>query len=107
MGLREDALAAAEAARDARVASARAVLAARLDTASVEALTVADVTPQVVVFGDGEGLFLAVRDGAQPQRVTRVVGEPSVWTDRGEVDSLSTLGRILAAETEAGDGDVA
>lgn len=100
VGLREDALEAADAARDARAANARAIMADRLDTASVDALDVVDVTPQVVVFGDGDGLFLAVRDGLQPPKLTRVVGAPSVWTDRGDVDSLSTLGRILAAESE-------
>ncbi len=99
MGLREDALAAAEAARAAREAAARAVLAARFDTASVAALTVADTSPEVVVFTDGT-VCLAVRDNVTPPVVTRVVGSAGQWTaaPRTPIDSLAGLGVILAAE---------
>lgn len=98
MGLREDALAAAEAAREQRRTTARALLASRLDPAPVDGLTVVDENVQLVVFSDGDGLRLAVRDQVQPPTVKVVTGEPGAWTDArgGDVDSLATLGRVLA-----------
>ncbi|CAI9417404.1 hypothetical protein [Nocardioides sp. T2.26MG-1] len=101
MGLREEALAAADAAKEQREAAARGVLAARLDPAPVDGLTVVDTDPRLVVFGDGAGLFLAVYDQGNPTRVTRVVGQPGDWTHRGDVASLTALGLILAAEAGA------
>lgn len=98
MGLREDALAAAEAARVARQERARTLLAARLDPAPVDGLTVADVTGECVVFTDtGSGLCLAVADKADTTTVTRVTGAPGAWTaaPRRDVDTLATLGLIL------------
>jgi len=97
MGLREDALAAAEAVQ----VRARGVLAERLAPTSVDGLTVVETTAECVVFGDGTGLFLAVRAQAQPPRVTRVVGGPGDWTARGDVPSLTALGLLLAAEQGA------
>lgn len=101
MGLREDALEAAEAARDARVTAARAVLAGRLAPANVAPLSVADATAQIVVFTDGADLFLAVRDQLQPPVVSRVIGSTGCWTNRGDVASLEGLGLLLATEGES------
>lgn len=98
MGLREDALAAADVARAARVDRARGTLAARLDSSSVADLAVADVTGECVVFTDtGSGLCLAVADKADTTTVTRVTGAPGAWTaaPRRDVDTLATLGLIL------------
>lgn len=103
MGLREDAIAAAEAARVARQERARTLLAARLDPTPVDGLTVADTTTDCVVFTDGTGLFIAVADKADTLSVTRVTGAPGAWTaaPRREVDTLATLGLILDALGEA------
>lgn len=106
MGLREDAIAAAEAAKTARQVAARATLAARLDSTAVDGLAVIDTTPDCVVFGDAAaGLFLAVADQSDTLRVTRVTGTSGgVWTaaPRRDVDSLATLGLILDAIDQAG-----
>lgn len=101
MGLREEAIAAASAARTERVTQARALLAARLNPADVSTLTVVDEAPDVVVFGDGDGLRLAVRDQVQPPKVFRVTGAVGDWTMCGaSVESLPALGLLLAAESE-------
>ena len=100
MGLREDAIAAAETARTARQTAARAVLASRLSPTPVDGLTVADTTPDLVVFTDGAGLYLAVNERADTMRVTRVTGTPGgAWTaaPRTDIDSLARLGLILDA----------
>jgi hypothetical protein len=100
VGLREAALEAADAAREQRTATARTILAARLEPAPVDGLTVIDTTADCVVFGDTDGLRLAVRDQTQPPRVTHVVGQPGEWTARGEVASLTGLGLLIAADGE-------
>lgn len=104
MGLRDEALAAAEAARVARQEAAREILEGRLSPTAIEGLTVVDTTPELVVFGDGAGVFLAVNEQAEALRVMRVTGTPGgAWTaaPRRDVDSLATLGLILDALGEA------
>ncbi|GAW50622.1 MULTISPECIES: hypothetical protein [unclassified Nocardioides] len=96
MGLREQAIEAAEAAREQRAAAARTVLASTLTPADVSALEVAAQTPELVVFTDGADLFLAVGDRTSPPRLSLVTNQGG-WTRRGDVDSLTTLGRLLAA----------
>lgn len=99
MGLREDALAAAEAAQQQRNTIARSVLAARLTPADVDALTVEDTTPECVVFTDGT-IHLAVCD-KDPQTVRLVTSDGSGgWTRGGTVPNLPTLGALLAAQAE-------
>lgn len=101
MGLREDAIAAAEAASVQRVTQARAVLAARLNPANVSALPVVDKDADLVVFSDGAGVQLAVRDQVDPPKVFRVTGTPGNWTMcTPAVESLPALGLLLAAESQ-------
>ena len=92
MGLREDALAAAEAARLERIDSARAQLAAVLAPSDVASLTVAAELPAQVVFTDGT-ICLAVAD--VDGTVTLVDGAGSEWSSRGPVKDLASLGLLL------------
>lgn len=100
MGLREDALAAAEAAQEQRQTVARSVLAARLTPAEVSGLTVETTTSDLVIFTDGT-LRLAVRDKSEPQAVFLVEPDDAGgWTRLGDVPNLPALGSILANDSE-------
>lgn len=97
MGLREDALAAAEAARAARVDTARARLAAVLAPADVTELQVAHLDDTVVVFTDDAEVCLSVAAAGNPPVVRLVHGQDTDWTVRGPVSSLAELGTLLPA----------
>lgn len=108
MGLKEDALAAAQAAeaerlagiaaaRATRIAAARTALGTVLAPTSVDGLEVVDELPTQVVFC-GDEVCLAVRDGGVSSTVT-LVRDSGGWTRVGEVRSLAELGLLLA------DGD--
>lgn len=101
MGLREDAIAAAEEALEQRKTVARGVLASRLTPAEVAGLTVEATTPELVVFTDGT-LHLAVCDKADPKTVRLVEPDGAgAWCRRGDVPDLPTLGALLATQTDA------
>lgn len=96
MGLREAALAAAEAALEQRHANARAVLGARLAPAEVDDLTVETTTTDLVIFTDG-ALHLAVRDKDEQQAVFLVQPDDTGgWIRVAAVADLPTLGTMLA-----------
>ncbi|MDN4174740.1 hypothetical protein QWY28_17395 [Nocardioides sp. SOB77] len=92
VGLRAAALAAAEAARAARVDVARAYLAQVLAPAPVEGLEVVAEADQLVVFTDGGDVCLAVSTVGP---TAHLVTDDGGWTRRGEVTSLVQLGLLL------------
>lgn len=90
MGLREDAIAAAEAARQTRISQARAALGQVLDPGTVDDLSVAAELATQVVFTDGT-MHLAVDAAGKVSLVRNNDG----WTRIAAVTSLSELGYLL------------
>lgn len=98
MGLRDDAIAAATAAKEAREATARAVLAEVLAGADTLDLALVAEQPTRLIFC-ADDVCLGVRDiGVAGDRV-ELVADNDGWTRKGEVTSLASLGILLARET--------
>lgn len=98
MGLREDAIAAAAAAAEAREETARGVLADVLAPSEVDDLElVATLSTKLVFCSDN--VCLSVGDQGTAGALVKLVANDQGWTYKGDVTSLAALGVLLARET--------